>query len=1169
MASQPEDTRDPLECLTDEFLERHRSGEAVDAESFAEQHPEHADRIRELFPLLLQLEGTRAPEPAQPRERIGRWRVVRELGRGGMGVIYLAQDDQTGARAALKLMSAESPDAVTRFRREAEAVSRVEHPGICRVLEVSAAGDRLWIAFEYIEGETLADALRRERRERADVEYPPPRDARRWLDVGGQVAVALHAAHEVGLIHRDVTPGNIMLGPEGRAVVLDFGLAHGELDQQQTRLTQTGVPIGTPTYMSPEQVRAGSLPLDRTTDVYSLGATLYEALTLEPPFAGPTIASLFSQILSAEPAPARRHVPALSRDIEVVLATALEKNPKRRYATSQALAEDLGRAAQGARVRARPASPLRRTAGWAVRHPAAAAVAGSTALALVTGLVVALVLLARVQKARDGERAAARRVQARALVAASAEAQREDAMLALLLAREAARIERSPETTSRLHAAVDGSLERARLPGHGGAVSSLAWDDRGQRVATGASDGRGRLFDENGTLLTTVKAAEQGAEGHVRVALAPFGARMTTIHEDGTARLWSETGRELAVLSGAGSGARGARFLSDGSAVVLHNDGGITIHEPEGPVRVSFTVDMPPDARLPAFRAAVVTVAPPLLHVLTRDSQAISYDPQGKEVLRRLQAKDGTFTRLLAGGWLSYMETPEESRGPDQTVTVRTVAPDGAPAGSVTIPDFDQASLFGTDTWWGAWTRAGGATIVAPAGTTARQVTLDMKRSEPPWLTATPANGSRLLTARALLTSAGAADADVDPIRLWAPRGIPLAALTVGKNYVSTAAFSPDGERIALAGHTGDLATVHATAPTELATVVTRWSGAGIRYAAPMTPDGGLVFVFESETRCRVMRDDGSVHARFEMPPCGYLDMLPDRGLVLATERGGGARVVDMDGTMLVQLGSESRTRVAFFLGSDGAFVTMTDETVRFHDPVGAVLREVEGKLIQVAPQRSYEEELAVVSAGQLLIHGPDGTLVRELPLKDRERPVWYCGSPSGRSLFVVRTGMVSALCRCCTASGEILWEQPLGGIGGMITVLSRDGSRALFRTSGGLSLRDADNGQELAHLPLSGGVTYAEIDRHSRQIVAGSISGHVYVWDREGRPLFQLPHQGGRCLAHVSRDGRRIAVVGTSMARLYTTDTDELEALARKRSTRDFSEAERAQYSDILEPRR
>ena len=292
-----DDERDPLERLSEELLRRRRQGEAVDLESFALEHPDYADQIRTLFPTLLQLEGARDAEPARSQECLGRWRILDELGRGGMGVVYLAEDVATGERVALKLMTGDHAGSAARFRREAEAVARVEHPEICRVIDVGSDGDRLWIAFEHLEGETVADALRRARRRREEAasgDEQEARDPARWFAIAEQVARALHATHEAGLVHRDIKPANIMLTADGRAVVLDFGLAHDDPTGERTRLTHTGVPIGTPAYMSPEQVHARPAPLDGRTDVYSLGATLYEALTLRPPFEGPTVASLFS-----------------------------------------------------------------------------------------------------------------------------------------------------------------------------------------------------------------------------------------------------------------------------------------------------------------------------------------------------------------------------------------------------------------------------------------------------------------------------------------------------------------------------------------------------------------------------------------------------------------------------------------------------------------------------------------------------------------------------------------------------------------------------------------------------------------------------------------------------------------------------------------------------------
>jgi len=344
--------------------------------------PDQEDAIRRRFTKLREM-GFLDEAGVTEADRIGDFRLLRLLGEGGMGVVYLAEQESLGRRVALKLIRSEFlrvPRARERFQREALAASRLDHPGICPVYEVGEADGAPYIAMRYVEGETLAGKIAGARTTsiRAGKESPSSGAPSSREEVFSSVrliedtARAIHAAHEQGLIHRDVKPGNIMVTGDGRPVVLDFGLARDDLVEDRS-ITRTGDPLGTPAYMSPEQVSGDRARLDRRTDVYSLGVTLYESLTLETPFRAPTREGLYREILTRDPMDPRRLNPALPRDLEVVLETALEKEPDRRYATALALADDLKAVREGRPVAAKPISAFGRGLRWARREPARAA----------------------------------------------------------------------------------------------------------------------------------------------------------------------------------------------------------------------------------------------------------------------------------------------------------------------------------------------------------------------------------------------------------------------------------------------------------------------------------------------------------------------------------------------------------------------------------------------------------------------------------------------------------------------------------------------------------------------------------------------------------------------------------------------------------------------------
>ena len=253
-------------------------------------------------------ESASSSERAQPRPepRIGPYRILSEIGRGGQGTVFLAEDSRIARKVALKVLASRfdlvSEDRRRRFRREAEVIARLEHPGICGIYDADIEGEAPYIAMRHVDGRSLAQILAEARAATAasapvpdspesDVTTTwPPRsslDVRRVLLLFERVARALHAAHEAGVVHRDVKPGNVMVARDGQPVLLDFGLARDEQADVAT-LTQSGDVFGTPAYMSPEQLAGGGAPLDRRTDVYSLAASLYEALTLVRPFEAPS-----------------------------------------------------------------------------------------------------------------------------------------------------------------------------------------------------------------------------------------------------------------------------------------------------------------------------------------------------------------------------------------------------------------------------------------------------------------------------------------------------------------------------------------------------------------------------------------------------------------------------------------------------------------------------------------------------------------------------------------------------------------------------------------------------------------------------------------------------------------------------------------------------------------
>lgn len=342
---------------------------------------------------------------------IGPYRPLRELGRGAQATVYLAADTRLDRLVALKVLRyyalSSDPD-LARFKREVEATSKLDHPGICAVYDAGVEGGAAYIAMRYVPGTTLGKRIEAARQATGiepsespsstttnSFDLPAANRSRlaRLIEVFERAALALHAAHEGGVIHRDVKPQNIMITPTGEPVVLDFGLA-GDISDDSKSLTQTGDVFGTPAYMSPEQASGRHALIDGRTDVWSLGVSLYECLTLRRPFDAPTRELLFDAILRREPTDPRRFNSAVSADLKTVLETALEKDAHRRYRSALALADDLRRVRSQEPILARPVGPIGRSVRFCRRRPATAALmffgvvalaAAATSLAIFAG----------------------------------------------------------------------------------------------------------------------------------------------------------------------------------------------------------------------------------------------------------------------------------------------------------------------------------------------------------------------------------------------------------------------------------------------------------------------------------------------------------------------------------------------------------------------------------------------------------------------------------------------------------------------------------------------------------------------------------------------------------------------------------------------------------------
>ena len=500
-------TDDLLDRLAEEFAARFRRGEQPSLKEYTDRYPELADDIRELFPALVEVEQVKvichdwdeaeqADATTPPPSQVGDYRIIREIGHGGMGVVYEAEQVSLGRRVALKVLPwqvAKDRTTLARFRREARASARLHHTNIVPVFEVGQDGEVRYYAMQFIQGQSLdavIDELRRLRSrspsgarqpagpgparrpsrpesgtrgidararrcqsllsgqfDRDRRSGPPPtrppktrgrpgsspnRSPRTRPDtsavmpggaqlssvesrhrafhrgvahIGRQAASALAHAHARGIVHRDIKPSNLLLDTEGVVWVSDFGLAKVDDDD----LTRTGDILGTLRYMAPERFRGQG---DARADLYSLGLTLYELLVLRPAFDSPDRVALSEQIKTVDPPRPRSIDPRVPRDLETIVLKAIEKDPERRYASAEAMAEDLRRFLDDEPIQARRVGAPERYIRWARRNPGIA-VLGGVLTAVLVGTMIASVLVA-------GQMAALATVNERAKLAAAA-----------------------------------------------------------------------------------------------------------------------------------------------------------------------------------------------------------------------------------------------------------------------------------------------------------------------------------------------------------------------------------------------------------------------------------------------------------------------------------------------------------------------------------------------------------------------------------------------------------------------------------------------------------------------------------------------------------------------------------------------------------------------------
>ena len=524
---------------------------------------------------------------------IAGYELLGELGRGGMGVVYKARHVQLNRLVAIKLLSYpehRTQEVILRFRKEAELLALLKHPNIVQIYEVGFLQEPNYLAIEYVPGKDLAQHL-------AD-DPLTPRAAAELIE---RLARAMQTAHQSGVVHRDLKPSNVLLDSDtGMPKITDFGLAQNTT--ATTQLTREGTVMGTPSYMAPEQADVKNLSSGPQSDVYALGAILYECLVGKPPFKSPDPVQTMLQVLKELPVPPTRMQSQLPRDLEVISLKCLEKEPHRRYSSADLLADDLRRFLNDEPISARPISQKERLWRWMKRHPAQSGFISAVLVAFVALVVAGVAVLYQGQlqtindalvatksglvKALDDSETA----KTKAEQAKDAETRAKNSLERVLYARrlslaQAAIVDGDRQTALKHLAACRKNLRhwewyyldhlcheaKLTLTGHTKSVTSVTFSPDNQYLASGSEDKSVKLWDrKTGAVIRTLQGHSGGvrhvAFGRNRKNLVSHGVRDTVIFWD------TVSGKERVRLNNPFFGVK-KRLISSETSFALSRNG--------------------------------------------------------------------------------------------------------------------------------------------------------------------------------------------------------------------------------------------------------------------------------------------------------------------------------------------------------------------------------------------------------------------------------------------------------------------------------------------------------------------------------------------------------------------------------------------------------------------